>query len=314
MRRAERAIKALFQRKAAGNAAANMERRKRPRPPAMWRCPLCFPLSSSKGARLARAAASSRLMRPSSGMGMMSARAVRSPIPGMLSTRSSLLARISMGTKALGKVAYLRGLACRQSLDVAVNKAPKAGLIDMFEPGLEARDVLLDLFEEGQISSQIGQSRIRRDPRLFDGGGTGGNQFGIEGIVLGPAQMYPAERLDLDRLQHLHREAARTPAPPHIAFITAGSLDTDPGNASLGQVGCQNTPARKRISDLPAFGAIVNRDIELCLGRIDSCRRCVSLCHLPRPCLVKRTKLFRQPSGSDEGTGAITLRGSQNCS
>src|SRR5215471_8074077 len=28
------------------------------------------------------------------------------------------------------------------------------------------------------------------------------------------------------------------------------------------------------------------------------------------PCLVKRTKLFRQPSGSDEGAGAITLRGS----
>jgi hypothetical protein len=26
---------------------------------------------------------------------------------------------------------------------------------------------------------------------------------------------------------------------------------------------------------------------------------------------VKRTKLFRQPSGSDEGAGAITLRGSQ---
>jgi len=26
---------------------------------------------------------------------------------------------------------------------------------------------------------------------------------------------------------------------------------------------------------------------------------------------VKRTKLFRQPSGSDEGAGAITLQGSQ---
>jgi hypothetical protein len=28
------------------------------------------------------------------------------------------------------------------------------------------------------------------------------------------------------------------------------------------------------------------------------------------PCLVKRTKLFRQPSGSDEGAGAIMLQGS----
>ena len=55
----------------------------------------------------------------------------------------------------------------------------------------------------------------------------------------------------------------------------------------------------------------MNRDIELKFGCIDSSRRCVTLCHLLRPCLVKRTKLFRQPSGSDEGAGAITLRGSQ---
>src|SRR4051812_42004210 len=54
----------------------------------------------------------------------------------------------------------------------------------------------------------------------------------------------------------------------------------------------------------------MNRDVQLGLGRIDPGRRYVSLCHLRRPCLVKRTKLFRQPSGSDEGADAITLRGS----
>jgi hypothetical protein len=48
---------------------------------------------------------------------------------------------------------------------------------------------------------------------------------------------------------------------------------------------------------LPASGSTVNRDVELEFGCIDSSRRYVSLCHLRRPCLVKRTKLFRQPSG-----------------
>src|ERR1700712_5501345 len=55
---------------------------------------------------------------------------------------------------------------------------------------------------------------------------------------------------------------------------------------------------------------MMNRDVESSLGCIDSSRDCDSLCHLRRPCLVKRTKLFRQPSGSDEGAGAITLQGS----
>src|SRR3954449_7033013 len=40
MRRAYSAIRALFQRKAAGRAAANRERRRRLRPPAILRCPL----------------------------------------------------------------------------------------------------------------------------------------------------------------------------------------------------------------------------------------------------------------------------------
>ena len=76
-------------------AAANRERRRRLRPPAILRCPLCCPLSASKGANPARAAACSRLTRPSSGMRMTIASAVRSPMPGTLSTSLSRLARSS---------------------------------------------------------------------------------------------------------------------------------------------------------------------------------------------------------------------------
>src|SRR5260370_42504287 len=96
----------------------------------------------------------------------------------------------------------------------------------------------------------------------------------------------------------------------HAALVPTRRLDTDAGDTSLGQVSRQHAPARQGVGDLPAFGSIVNRDIKFSFGRIDSGRCYVNLRHLPRPCLVKRTKLFRQPSGSDEGAGAITLRGS----
>ena len=136
------------------------------------------------------------------------------------------------------------------------------------------------------------------------------DQHRIERIVLGPSQMHPAKRLDLDRLQHQHGEARRAQMLHHAAFVAARRLDADARHAGLGQVGRKSAPARQSVVDLPAFGPTVNRDVEFGFGRIDSSRRCVSLCHLPRPCLVKRTKLFRQPSGSDEGADAITLRGS----
>jgi hypothetical protein len=70
-------------------------------------------------------------------MRMISASAVRSPMPA--------LSQIIMGTKTLGNVACLRGLACLQPLDVAGDDAPQLRLIDMLEPGLEAGDVLLGL-------------------------------------------------------------------------------------------------------------------------------------------------------------------------
>src|SRR5450631_3633990 len=97
----------------------------------------------------------------------------------------------------------------------------------------------------------------------------------------------------------------------HAAFIAARRLDADTGDTDFGQVGRKGAPAGQSVGDLPTFGSTVNRDVEFKFGGIDSSRRYVSLCHLRRPCLVKRTKLFRQPSGSDEGAGAITLRGSQ---
>jgi hypothetical protein len=138
---------------------------------------------------------------------MISASGVRSPMPGMYQIET--LSQIVMGTKTLGNVACLRGLACLQPLDVAGDYAPQLRLIDMLEPGLEAGDVLLGLLKEGQISSQLGQSWIWRDPRLVERRRARRDQHCIERIVLGTAQMHPAKRLDLDRLQHQQDEAGR---------------------------------------------------------------------------------------------------------
>src|SRR6202162_5241167 len=76
-------------------------------------------------------------------------------------------------------------------------------------------------------------------------------------------------------------------------------------------MGRQGTPAGQGVGNLPAFGSIVNRNVELSFGCIDSSCRYVSLCHLPRPCLVKRTKLCGHPPGTDEGPDAMPLRGSK---
>src|SRR5205085_10154014 len=106
---------------------------------------------------------------------------------------------VVVATKTLGNVTHLRCLACLQPGDVAVDDAPQRRLVDVLEPGLEPPDVLLDLLEEGEIVGQFRQSRIRRDLRWIDPGTTSRDQYRVERIVLGAAQMYLAERLDLQR-------------------------------------------------------------------------------------------------------------------
>ena len=170
-----------------------------------------------------------------------------------------------MSAQLLGNVTYLGDPPCLQPRNVAKDHTPQAGLVDMLEPGLEAPDVFLDLLEEGQIVGQFRQSWIRRDPRLIDRGCAGRDQYCIERIVLGAAQMHPAKCLDLDRLQHQDREARRPQMLHDAAFIAAGRLDTDARHAGLGQVGQQSAPARQSVGDLPAFGPAMNRNIEFAL-------------------------------------------------
>src|SRR5205814_5699941 len=75
---------------------------------------------------------------------------------------------IVVGAQPLGNVKDLRRTSQLQSCNVAVDDAPQGRLVDVLKPGLEACDVLLDLLKEGQISSQIGQSRVRSDLRCIE--------------------------------------------------------------------------------------------------------------------------------------------------
>ena len=139
----------------------------------------------------------------------------------------------------------------------------------MFEPGFEAFDIFLDLLEEGQIVGQLHQSRIWRDFDLIERRRTGRDLHRVERVVLGAAQMHPAERLDLGRLQHQHREACCTQMFHHATLIAAGRLNADACHASLGQLTRQQTPAGWCIGDLPTSSPALNRNVELGFGRID---------------------------------------------
>src|ERR1700676_4219885 len=104
----------------------------------------------------------------------------------------------------LGNDPHLHCPSYLQPPNITGDDASEPRLVNMLKPGLEARDVLLDLLQESQMSRQFCQSWIRCYLRLIEHGGTCGNQNRVERIVLGPTQMHPAKRLDLGRLQHQH--------------------------------------------------------------------------------------------------------------
>ena len=95
-----------------------------------------------------------------------------------------------------------------QARDVGHDDAAQPRVIDMLEPGLQTRDVLLDLLDEGQMVGKRGQPRIRLDAWPIDRGRAGCDQHRIERVVLGAAQMQTRIGTHLDRLQHQDHEAA----------------------------------------------------------------------------------------------------------
>jgi hypothetical protein len=67
----------------------------------------------------------------------------------------------------------------------------------MFEAGLPARDVLLDLLDKGEVIGKRGQPGVGFAGRQIEEGRAGGDQLGINPVVLGSAQMQSGPGLDL---------------------------------------------------------------------------------------------------------------------
>lgn len=78
-----------------------------------------------------------------------------------------------------------------QTGNVVGDEAAETAVMDVLEPDLEARDILFQLFDEGQRPRQIRQARVGFDLRRIEICRAGGDERGIEHVVLGAAQAEP---------------------------------------------------------------------------------------------------------------------------
>ncbi len=140
-----------------------------------------------------------------------------------------------------------------------------------------------------RLRANAGQALVRRDARRIDGGGAGGDQRRIEGVVLGPPPMQTGIGFDLARLKHKNREAGLPQMADHALLVAAGRLDPDPVDAGLAQFRGQPPPAAQVIVHPPARRSPIHRHVELQLGRIDPGRQLLVSAIFVDPCLVKRT-------------------------
>ena len=105
----------------------------------MWRCPLCLSAvvveGSQTGERCGFLAADAAELRHADDERQRRALADAGNAQHQIEPRGEIV----MGAQSLGNVAYLRGPPCLQPRDVADDNAPQPRLVDMFEPGLEAR-------------------------------------------------------------------------------------------------------------------------------------------------------------------------------
>jgi len=155
----------------------------------------------------------------------------------------------------------LRGPSRFEACDVSHDHASQPRLIDMFETDLEAGDVLLDLFDEGQMLRQLRQALVRLNALLCYGGRASGDQNSIELVVLGPTQMQPSVGFDLDRLQYHNGEAFGPQIADDSSFIAAAGFDADTLDLRADEGGSQTPPACRCILHLPAFAVAMNCDV-----------------------------------------------------
>jgi hypothetical protein len=173
-----------------------------------------------------------------------------------------------------GDAAQLVGAALLQTLDDGGNDVAPALLLDVLEARLEAGDILLGLLDAGELVGERFAARVWLERGGVELGGAGGDEGGIDAVILGAAQVQPGEGFDLQRLQEENGEALGLEQAGGAAFIAAGGLDADAADAGLGEFGGEDLPAGRAVVDAKGDVAAVDGDIELVLGGIDTCGEC----------------------------------------
>jgi hypothetical protein len=136
------------------------------------------------------------------------------------------------------------GCASRlQPCDVRHNETPPSWIVDVLKPGLEARNILLDLLNKRQMVRQISQALVTLPIWLIGQRREGGDESCVERIVLGAPQMHARKSTNLDWLQKQHSEALFAQISDNAALVSSRCLNTDTFNICPGQIGGQLPPA-----------------------------------------------------------------------
>ena len=279
----------VFQRKAAGRAAAYRLARSRVRPSLMWRAPMRSALSSSKGASPASEAACSRVTRPISGMRTRIATAVRNPTPSTLTIRSSRSARSRCWRIAVARVLSSLFKSRVERAIFLLPELPDTWGTAGFAAGLATGDVLRDLLDQRQMLGKWRQAGVGRDMDLFGRCGAGCDQAGIDLVVLRPLQEKLGIGPHLRGLQHYDDKTIAAKMGDDLLLVATACLDADPIDPLLPQPGRQRHVAIRGVVDLHFLDAFRERHIELVLTSVDTGAGYAMLAHLPRPFLVMRT-------------------------
>lgn len=143
---------------------------------------------------------------------------------------------IVVSAQLLGDEAQLRESSYLEPRNVGENHSFKAWFTDVLEPGLEASDILLDLFDEGEGIGKRSQSRIWRNLMRFDCSRTSGNQGRIESIILGSLAVQARKSPHLDWLENQNNKTRCPQVVDHTTLVTTGRLDSDAFDARFCQL------------------------------------------------------------------------------
>ena len=194
--------------------------------------------------------------------------------------------------------------------DLLTPETPGLLITGHLAPRLVAGNVIGKLLDDGEKPGKGRQARVRRGMDLLSLRRAGGNQRGIDLVVLGPLQLIFGIGPYLGGLKHDDHEAVAAKRGHDGLFVATTRLDADAFDAALAQPRHQLSMSFTIIVDLQPIGALIESHIEFTFAGIDTGTDHGMSAHLRRPFLVMRTLGSFNHPGLDEEPAAILLRNS----